>query len=244
LHILALDTTTREGSIAVACDATVIVEQSGNPTLTHGQRLPGDIIAALDAAGLQVEDLDLLAVAAGPGSFTGLRVGISTAQGLAVARGITVVPVPTLEALARTVDTRSPNERVAAWMDGQRGEIFGVLYDEAGHELVAPIAGTPEHVFDHWHGALDRPIVFVGDGAVRYRPIIEMHLGTSARVVHPPPLAATIARLAFEQPHRAVAPHEIVPIYVRRPDAELARERQHAAERQGGAAAVKNREIG
>lgn len=229
LHILALDTTTRAGSVAVARDGLILADRSGDPALTHGQRLPADLMAALDAAHLSIEDVDLLAVAAGPGSFTGLRVGIATVQGLAVARGVNVVPVPTLEALCRALHTRAPNELVAAWMDGQRGEIFGILYDETGRELMPPVAGAPERVLDNWQLRPDRAIAFIGDGAVRYSAMIEAQLGVRARVVHPPALAGTIARIAFEAPHRAVGPHQIVPIYVRRPDAELARDRRQPA---------------
>jgi tRNA threonylcarbamoyladenosine biosynthesis protein TsaB len=234
LHIVALDTTTREGSVAVARDAALIAARSGDAALTHGQRLPGDIMAALDAAHLTIDDVDLLAVAAGPGSFTGLRVGIATVQGLAVARGIEVVPVPTLEALARSLDPQMPNELVAAWMDGQRGEIFGILYDEAGRELMPPVAGVPERVLENWHLPHNRSVAFIGDGAVRYRGMIDAQAGGRARIVHPPPLAGTIARIAFEERHRAVGPHQVVPIYVRRPDAELARDRRQAARTESG----------
>lgn len=231
LHILALDTTTRLGSVALARDRTLLAERSGDPTLTHGQRLPGDIIAVLDAAQLTIDDVDLFAIAAGPGSFTGLRVGIATMQGLAVARDTSVVPIPTLEALARSLDAARPNELVAAWMDGQRGQIFGVLYDEEGHEIMPPVADTPERVIENWSLSQGSLIVFIGDGAIRYAPIIESLVGARARTVPSPALAPTIARLAFEEPQRAVAPHEIVPIYVRRPDAELARDRRRAGER-------------
>lgn len=221
--------------MAIARDGSVLVERLGDPSLTHGQRLPGDLRAVLDAARLSLEDVDLLAVAAGPGSFTGLRVGIAAVQGLAVARGIRVVPVPTLEALARSLGAPAPHELVAAWMDGQRGEIFGILYDAAGRQLMPPVAGAPDRVLESWQLPRDRPIVFIGEGAVRYRAIIEAQAGTLTRIVSPPALAGTIARIAFEEPDRVVAPHHIVPIYVRRPDAELARERRRTAATQGGA---------
>jgi tRNA threonylcarbamoyladenosine biosynthesis protein TsaB len=241
LHILALDTTTRAGSVALVLDDAVVAERSGDPTLTHGQRLPGDVKTVLDAAGITLDAVEGLAVAAGPGSFTGLRVGIATVQGLAVARHLTVVPVPTLEALARSLGRSASDALVAAWMDGQRGEVFAMLCDHQGRELIPAIAASPARVLEAWHLEVDQPIVFIGDGAVRYRPVLERHLGRPVRIVAPPPLAGTIGRIAFAEPHRAVAPHEIVPIYVRRPDAELARERR----RTGTAAdpAVQNREL-
>jgi tRNA threonylcarbamoyladenosine biosynthesis protein TsaB len=240
LQILALDTTTRSGSAAVVRDGSVIAERTGDPAITHGQRLPADIAAVLDEAHLTVRDLDLLAVASGPGSFTGLRVGIAAIQGLAVAHRLKVVPVPTLEALARSFATPSAHDAVAAWMDGQRGEIFGMLYDNHARELMPAIAAQPERVLDEWRLAADRSVVFIGDGAVRYRTILERRLGTGVRVIEPPPLARAIGRISSDEPHRAVAPHQIVPIYVRRPDAELARERRRAAT---SADPVPNREL-
>ena len=239
LYILALDTTSRAGSLAVARDGTIVSGGPGDPARTHGERLPGDLMRALDEAGIAVEALNRLAVAAGPGSFTGLRVGIAAVQGLAVARRLDVVPVPTLEALARAApfDVRRP--LVAAWMDGQRGEVFAALYLQrelppaVGSDEVQPerqirpaLAAKPGTVLDAWALPPGSPICFIGDGAIRYRPIIEARLGSHATIVEPPPLAPTIARIAFQEPDRAVPPHEIVPVYVRRPDAEVARARR------------------
>lgn len=229
LVILALDTTTRAGSVAVAREGRLLHQTSGDPALTHGQRLPGDMMAALAGAGVGVGDLNLLAVASGPGSFTGLRVGVAAVQGLAMARGLKVVPVSTLEALARAAEVQEgTGEAIAAWIDGQRGEVFAALYGAAGPTTTRPpMAGNPDAVLEAWAlPAGDRPIVFIGDGAIRYRALLATRLGTRARVLEPPALAPIIARIAFEEPQRAIAPHAVVPIYVRRPDAELARERR------------------
>jgi tRNA threonylcarbamoyladenosine biosynthesis protein TsaB len=227
LHILALDTTTREGSIAVARGDTLLHESAGDPARTHGERLPTDIMRALEAARIDVADLDLLAVAAGPGSFTGLRVGISAIQGLAVARALRVVPVPTLEALARAAEATSGSHTlIAAWMDGQRGEVFAAVYDAAGNEIVPATAGAPEAILHSWRLPTHTAIVFIGDAAVQNRPLIERQLGGRVHIMNPRLLAGVIAQIAAAQPHRAVSPHEIVPVYVRKSDAELARERR------------------
>ncbi len=229
LHILALDTTSRGGSAAVVRDGTLLSEWCGDAALTHGERLPGDLARTLDGAGIRASDLDLLAVAAGPGSFTGLRVGIAAVQGLAFAQGLRVVPVSTLEALASAARQLSEASLVGAWMDGQRGQVFAALYDRAGAELVPPTAAGPADVLDHWR-LTDNTIAIIGDGATRYETVLRERLESRVQILPPPPLAGTIARIAFEQPHRAVTPDAIVPIYVRRPDAELARQRRE----QGG----------
>ena len=227
LHILALDTTTREGSIAVADGGKLLHECAGDPARTHGERLPADIMQALAAADIRVTDLDLLAVAAGPGSFTGLRVGISAVQGLAMAHALRVVPVPTLEALARSVDDSvDAGSLIAAWMDGQRGEIFAAVYDQTGNEIVPAASGTPQTILDGWQLSTETALMFVGDAAAQNRARIEQHLGRHVQIANAGRLAGTIAKIAAAQPHRAVLPHEIVPVYVRKPDAELARERR------------------
>src|SRR5678815_2876000 len=98
--VLALDTTTRRGSVALARDGAVVGACAGDPAVTHGQRLPGDLMRLLDRHNLRVGDIDLFAVAAGPGSFTGLRIGIATMQGLAFASGKPLIGISALDALA------------------------------------------------------------------------------------------------------------------------------------------------
>ena len=85
--VLALDTTTRRGSVALAREGFILAVDTGDAAIAHGARLPGDLSRVLDAHGLRVADVDLFAVAAGPGSFTGLRIGIATMQGLALGNG-------------------------------------------------------------------------------------------------------------------------------------------------------------
>jgi tRNA threonylcarbamoyladenosine biosynthesis protein TsaB len=230
--ILSLDTTTRAGSAAVVRDGRVLAEVTGDPALTHGQRLPGDLIRVIDAAGVALDEVGLFAVAAGPGSFTGLRVGIATVQGLATAAGRLVVPVSTLDALARTVDP--PPARLGAWMDAQRGEVYAALYDAARHPLTEPTSASADATLSAWASALhDGDVTFAGDGAVRYAAAIRERLGARAAIVSPAPLlAGAIGTLAWERRDHAVLPHAVVPIYVRRPDAELARARRRSA---GGA---------
>src|SRR5580765_168676 len=96
--ILAVETATRAGSVAVAIDGAIDA-RAGDPARTHGERLPQDLLDLLAAHGLGIDDVDLFAVVVGPGSFTGLRVGMATMQGFALAKGKSVVPVSTLEAI-------------------------------------------------------------------------------------------------------------------------------------------------
>lgn len=239
LLILALDTTTRAGSVAVVRDGELVCEIAGDPARTHGQRLPADLTRALDGARVRVADVELLAVAAGPGSFTGLRVGIATVQGLAMARGLSVVPVSTLEALARHAAAGArPGAHIAAWMDAQRGEVFAALYRPGlSATIFEPSSASPAGTLADWQEQTAAVTIrFIGDGAVRYRSVIAARFGDRAEIVEPTPLlAGPIALIAHERPEQAVQPHALVPAYVRRPDAELARARQAARTSTGGA---------
>lgn len=226
--ILALDTTTKDGSVAVLDDATIRIERRGDSSLTHGQRLPGELRAVLAEADLTIRDVDLLAVVAGPGSFTGLRVGIATVQGIAMALGKRVVPVSALEALARaSVNADRP---IGTWMDAQRREVFAALYAADGNDLLIPaVSSPPIDVLDTWSATVDiKHVMFIGDGAVAHADILRHAIGDDVVVINPPGLAGVAGQIAAEDPSRAVLPHAIVPIYVRRSDAELARARRDA----------------
>lgn len=240
---LALDTTGRPGSVALTSGGRLLAERAGDPARSHGERLPGEIAALAAEFDLELRAIELYAVAAGPGSFTGLRVGIATIQGLALANGRRVVPVSALEALAHHA-APSATGLVAAWIDAGRGEIFASLYSigpSAGGEAAAcagrreiepPSVGRPQEVLAawrrRWHDRHDA-VVFAGNGALVHRACISGELSGRARILEPAPLlAAAIAEIAVERAGRggAMAPHAVAPLYVRRPDAELARERK------------------
>jgi tRNA threonylcarbamoyladenosine biosynthesis protein TsaB len=227
LVILALDTTGRAGSVAIARDGEIVDELAGDPARTHGQRLPGEIAALMERQRLRIGDIDLFAVASGPGSFTGLRVGIATVQGLAMATGRLVVPVPSLEAVAELARPHARTRRIAALIDAQRGEVFSALY-EGEQEIDPPAVGPPAATLDRWTPLLSpQGAVFAGDGAERYQALVRARFPPPSELLDAlPPLARAVARLAARRTATAVAPHAIAPIYVRRPDAELARDRR------------------
>lgn len=228
MRVLALDTTTRAGSVAVLDDGRVLAELQGDGARTHAERLPGEIVQVLAAASLTIADIDLFAVAAGPGSFTGLRIGIAAMQGFAAVHRRPVAPVSVLRALAEAAAEQRPaGVRVGAWMDGRRHEVFTALYDivePAGpgraavlSEVDAACVGAPSATLARWVD-LGAPAVICGDGAVLYADQVSAY----AQVLPPPPLASSIGRLAPEStPGPAAA---VQPLYVRRTDVELARD--------------------
>ena len=141
MRVLALDTTTRAGSVALVDDDRVVDERSGDGARTHALRLPGELLALADANGWALPTIDLYAVASGPGSFTGLRIGIATIQGLALVHGRRVAAVPALDALAQAATGGLPEGAlVGAWMDAHRGDVFAALYRVDGRGVASATA--------------------------------------------------------------------------------------------------------
>jgi tRNA threonylcarbamoyladenosine biosynthesis protein TsaB len=232
--VLALDTTTRGGSCALVRDRRTLHEAAGDPARPHDLRLPGDLQALLDASGQTLDAIDAVAVATGPGSFTGLRIGIAAMQGLAFAAGKPLIGVSGFDALAQVAanaaaDTPTHHSTgrgplIATWVDAWRGEVFTALYED-GDELEAPTVEHPETVLSRLR---DRPTIFIGDGAAPHRTLIADKMGTCARIADPvsPLLAGTIGAMAADAiaAGHAAPPHAIRPLYVRRPAVELVRD--------------------
>jgi len=235
MRVLALDTTERAGSVALVEDGRILLERLGDASRTHGERLPGE----LAALGAPFSSIDIFAVAIGPGSFTGLRIGIATMQGLALVSRRSVVGVSALEAHAQLASrTLGVGALVACWIDAQRGDVFSALYRIADAplftperliELEAPAVAAPALTLAEWSSHPTQSAIFAGDGAVRYLDDVGSALteaGDSRRAVTPPvPIAGAIGCMAAVSAERGLAtlPAAVHALYVRRPDAELHR---------------------
>lgn len=211
MKILALDTSTQTAGVA-AWEGRVVAERRGRVT-THSDALLTMIDETLREAGWTAASLDAVACTAGPGSFTGLRIGLATAKGLCFALGKPLSCVPSLEALA----ARAPDGRVAAVMDAHKQEVYAAIYEVAGgvprleagewvlppSELAARVAGLP----------------LVGDGALRY-PELGRLLDEDGAA-----RPSDVARLAAARLLRGEADDlsSTGPRYVRASEAEIAR---------------------
>jgi len=236
--ILSLDTTTRDGSAAIAVDDRVIDERAGDGARTHAARLPGELIAILDANRLAFADVDLFAVASGPGSFTGLRIGIATIQGLALVHRRRVVSVSALDAVAHAAAADAPAGTViGVWMDAHRRDVFASAYRvtaappfdaERLVTLDQATVDTPAQTIARWVDELHiSPEMVVGDGAAMYANVIAAQ-APEARALPAPLLAGAIGRVAASRARRGetIDPAAIQPVYVRRPDAEIDRDKR------------------
>jgi tRNA threonylcarbamoyladenosine biosynthesis protein TsaB len=229
--VLGIETSTMQGGVALVGDRGLASEYTLNVEATHSERLLPTIDRMLQDAGVGLDDLGGIAVSIGPGSFTGLRIGLSTVKGLAYATGLPVVSVPTLEALAWTV----PGARwqVCPVLDARKQEIYTALFlhEPAGlHRLMEDVALAPEDLC----GRIRKPTLFLGDGVEAYAEVFRALLGDKLLL---PPVAsrgarpACVAELGRGRLLRGErdAVESLVPRYLRPSEAELRRQRAPAA---------------
>jgi tRNA threonylcarbamoyladenosine biosynthesis protein TsaB len=218
VNVLGLDTSTPASAAAVLRhDGEVFARDPSAEALegppAHARELLPGAEAALGEAGLGWGDLDAVAVGVGPGAFTGLRIGVTTARALAATHDLELRAVSSLAALARGIDAPSR----LALIDARRGELFAAFYE--GDELRWPAhATTVEALIDRLR-ADDADPLAAGNGAVRFRDALEAGgvrvapAGDDGHAVS----AASICRLALQA--EPLPPEAVTPDYVREPDA-------------------------
>jgi tRNA threonylcarbamoyladenosine biosynthesis protein TsaB len=186
------------------------------------------IAEQLGAAGLGWEDVDRIAVGVGPGTFTGLRIGLATARALARARSLPLVGVSTLESLAlgaaraAQTDEGAALDAVLAVIDARRGEVFAGAWTPDVRALMQPVALAPEALAERIP-ELGKAVLAVGDGAVEFRAVLERweaQVPEDRSDLHKVS-AINHCRLASGKPESS--PDQILPDYLRLPDAEIAR---------------------
>ncbi len=222
-RLLLINTATGAGSVALTFGESLVGELLLNLKSTHSDRLLPVIKQLLDDTGTALAGLDAIAVVVGPGAFTGLRVGVATAKGLALAVGKPLIGVSSLQALACQVPCTSLP--VCVLLDARKQEVYAGLFQwqEGEPRPVAPERVIPPgRLLDEFNG----DVLFLGDGAVAYRTLIEERLGPRAHfapwVCHVlrAGSAAPLALAAFQAGH-GVAPRELLPVYIRASEAEI-----------------------
>jgi tRNA threonylcarbamoyladenosine biosynthesis protein TsaB len=229
MRILAVDTSTQTGSVAVLEADTLLAEVAVTSKETHGKRLMPAIDDTLKMAGLTIEDCEGFAVTIGPGSFTGLRIGVSTVKGLGFATKKPVTGVSTLDALAYQFPLFP--DTVCPVLDARKGQIYAALYACVGHMKWKRESEASAAEPRQWLKKIQRTCLFVGDGALIYRELIRENLGSLA-LFAPPYLnrvrASVVAYIGMQQilDDEIVDVGNLVPHYIRRSDAEIKREEE------------------
>ncbi|MFO8151982.1 tRNA (adenosine(37)-N6)-threonylcarbamoyltransferase complex dimerization subunit type 1 TsaB [Thioalkalivibrio sp.] len=225
MRLIALETATGACSAALWIDGELRWLMEPEAARRHGELVLGQVQRLLADAGLRPPDLDAVAVGRGPGAFTGVRLGLGTAQGLAFATGIPVVPVSTLAALAQQGADRGARQ-VLAVLDARMREVYWSVLHTGPDGLVAPAAefvGAPGDVRVNW--ATDSRLA-LGNGLSAY-PELQRRLGLSGPQTDPAalPCAREVAMLGAAAHARgeAVPPEQARPVYLRDRVAEPAR---------------------
>ena len=231
--VLGIDTATRTATVGLLRDEEVLCERSVSAAHSLGATTVPLVDDVLRASGRLAADIDLIAVSAGPGSFTGLRVGLSIAKGMALSTGCAVVAVPTLEALAHVVGMADSGlavpigSAICPVLDARKGEVYAALYRvEDRGTLICEVeeqACDPLVAVEGVSGSC----IMIGDGVAAYREVWAEHFGERATLLsyeeyHP--RGSVVASLGARRhaEHGADDPASVVPRYCRKPEAQVA----------------------
>ena len=239
MNILAIDSSGLVASAALLCGDILTAEYTIHNKKTHSQTLLPMIHDMLEMADVAVGEVEGIAVAAGPGSFTGLRIGAATAKGLAQTLDIPIAPVPSLEALAFNL---AGNSALACpVMDARRGQAYYGIYDVSGERPVAlseqaaaPLSEVLEKIND-----LGRPVIFLGDGVPVFREQIVAETKPPCRFAadsvryQRAASTAALGKLYFEE-GAGVRAEKFAPLYLRMSQAERERMEKNTSRSSSG----------
>jgi tRNA threonylcarbamoyladenosine biosynthesis protein TsaB len=233
--ILAVETATRAGSVAVSRGEQILSCVTGDASSSHSTDLIENIDRVLREAGLQLGDVDLFAAAVGPGSFTGLRIGLATVKSLAVSMNKQCVGVSTLAAVAHAA---GESERTVALLPAGRGEVFAQIFSVAGKDLTPldEAMHISPQVMLAKYGSYSE-VIWAGEGAetqlellraeaarqgIQFKSDFEKGSGWSLAPTNAQ-IAESVAQLAWREyrAHRIIAPENLRAKYVRPSDAEM-----------------------
>lgn len=229
MKILGIDSSGLVASAAIADEKNIIAEFTVNNKQTHSQTLLPMIEKVVDMSGIELEQIDAIAIAAGPGSFTGLRIGSATAKGIGLALKKPVVSVPTLEGLAYRVSVF--DGIICPIMDARRNQVYTGIYkmDKGNLVCLSEQKAVDIHEIMEKLEKYDEKVIFLGDGVEVQRETIEkefkkeycfapIHLSKQSAAA-----VAVLGDIYFNQ-GKAEDAAEHKPIYLRKSQAERERE--------------------
>lgn len=224
MKILAIDTSSNICSVSILEDKNVIIEKHNDDEKTHSQKLMPLIDELFKESGLTLNDIDLLACSQGPGSFTGIRIGISTVKAFADVKNIPIIGVTSLESLAYNVST---DGLIATLIDAKHDNVYFALYELNNGtytQVIDPISDTISNVMQALQ-TYSAPITFVGDGSVVHKELLAEQLTNCnfASDKQNIQTSISIAKAAFDK--RSVSDYQpsytLSPIYLKKSQAEI-----------------------
>jgi len=221
--VLGVDTTTPSGSAALLKGTALFAEINHDSPDTFSERLLPAIQFLLKSNELTIQDVEGYAVAVGPGSFTGIRIGLSTIKSFAYSSGKPIAPVSTLTALARKIQ-HPQTLLICPLLDAKKNEVYAALFEsKAGglQELVPQGAYSPDALFSRLPA--QRIIHFIGSGVNVYRPVLYRYFKDKARFPKRTPfIGYEVGLIGYEmlRKNEGKNMHEIEPLYLRKSQAE------------------------
>lgn len=224
--ILSVDSATPVAGVAVIDQNKILAEKFLNTGNTHSEQLLPLIAQTLAELKFTLKDIDGIAVSIGPGSFTGLRIGLATAKGLAQVSGLKLVAIPTLDALAQNlVGTRG---YICPILNARKGEVYTALYETKDGEInrITEYQAIKPQILCEQIKGLENKITFLGDGVFEYKELLISQLGGQARwpsINNLLPRASSLAILGLKklQQGKTEDIFALLPFYLRKSEAEL-----------------------
>lgn len=223
MKLLSIETSTMVGGVAIMEDDTLIAESRINVKVTHSERIMSAIDHILIQSGMKIDDIDVFTIAIGPGSFTGLRVGLSTVKGLVYATGKRLVSVATLEAFAWNVPFSK--YQVCPLLDARKKEVYAGIFRWNGNGFTR-VMNEQTIKIDKLLPLINEPTIFLGEGSIIYKDSIKAWLNDSAIFGNPQDMVPSPANVAYIGMIKAKNgefedPIKLVPLYIRKSEAEI-----------------------
>lgn len=228
MHILGIDTSLAEASVALAEEDGTVHSMRRGPSSTHSRGLLGIIRELLDSRSAALEDVNAVGVSIGPGSFTGIRIGVGTAMGLADSLGKPVIGVGSLDALARA-QGGSGKRYICPVISAQRGLVYAAIFSSAG-PAPGRVKEDMEILPENFSRMIDGAALFVGNGGAAHAGLFQASIPHEIEIVETParPLAEGVAEVAMEIfIQGASGEHPPAPKYISPSQAEVKWEQLH-----------------
>lgn len=225
MNILAIDTSSTSGSIALSKNDLIVYVSYLDIRKTHSERLMVQVKEALEQNKISIDDIDLICLANGPGSFTGIRIGLATAKGLSYGKKIPLLALNNLELLAANI---YGNQRaILSFVDAKMGEVYTALYSSELEELIPPRNCKPEEILE----LVDMPVTVIGTGIEVYQQkLAESKIDYNTVLPHQSLNLATACislamRLEKVPEYNFEEIAELEPFYLRKSQAEINKEK-------------------